>query len=103
MTEFQELIQDAPNFVSMERGELVAYAYGMFAAGTKAEAENAKLKELLQDMNKWLWNGADCTECPFTAECDLNAAFESDLHSHVCIGWSEIHDRMRELGVEVDR
>ena len=49
MTEFQELIQDAPNFVSMERGELVTYAYGMFAAGTKANAENAKLRRLAHD------------------------------------------------------
>ena len=66
------------------------------------ERENAELRELVRDMSKWLWNGADCTECPFTAECDLNAAFESDLHAHICIGWSEIHDRMRELGVEVE-
>lgn len=61
----------------------------------------AKLRELVRDMNKWLWNGADCTECPFTAKCDLNAAFESDLHAHICLGWSEIHDRMHELGIEV--
>ena len=66
----------------------------------EALTENAKLRELVLDMNKWLWNGADCTECPFTAECDLNAAFESDLHAHICIGWSEIHDRMRNLGIE---
>lgn len=65
------------------------------------EAENARLRELVRDMNKWLWNGADCTECPFTAECDLNAAFESDMHANICVGWSEIHDRMRELGMEV--
>lgn len=65
------------------------------------EAENAKLRELVRDMHKWLWNGADCTECPFVAKCDLNAAFESDIHAHVCLGWSEIHRRMRELGVEV--
>lgn len=63
-------------------------------------AENAKLRELVRDMNKWLWNGADCTECPFAAKCDLNAAFESDLHANVCLGWSEIHRRMRELGVD---
>lgn len=62
--------------------------------------ENAKLRELVRDMNKWLWNGADCTECPFAAKCDLNAAFESDIHAHICLGWSEIHDRMRELGVD---
>lgn len=66
------------------------------------QAENAKLRELVRDMHKWLWNGADCTECPFVAKCDLNAAFESDIHAHVCLGWSEIHRRMRELGVEVD-
>jgi hypothetical protein len=45
MTEFQELIKDAPKFDLMERGELVAYAYAMYAAGAKAEAENAKLME----------------------------------------------------------
>lgn len=63
-------------------------------------AENAKLRELVEDMYRWLWNGADCTECPFAAKCDLNAAFESDIHAHICLGWSEIHDRMRELGVD---
>ena len=67
----------------------------------ESKAENARLRELVRDMNKWLWNGADCTECPFTAECNLNVAFESDRHAHICIGWSEIHNRMRELGVEV--
>ena len=66
------------------------------------EAENAALRELVRDMNKWLWNGADCTECPFTAECNLNVAFESDRHAHICIGWREIHNRMRELGIEED-
>lgn len=38
---FEELVKDAPNFVSMERGELVLCAYAMYAAGTKANAENA--------------------------------------------------------------
>ena len=46
MSEFQELVKDAPQFVSMERGELVTYAYAMFAAGTKADSENAKLRDL---------------------------------------------------------
>lgn len=72
------------------------------ASNERLRAENAKLRELVRDMHKWLWNGADCTECPFVAKCDLNAAFESDIHAHVCLGWSEIHRRMRELGVEVD-
>ena len=68
----------------------------------RLQTENAKLRELVRDMNKWLWNGADCTECPFTAECNLNVAFESDRHANICIGWREIHNRMRELGIEVD-
>lgn len=50
MTEFQELTKDAPKFDSMERSELVAYAYGMYAAGAKTDAENAKLRELVRDM-----------------------------------------------------
>lgn len=66
----------------------------------KLKAENAKLRELVRDMNKWLWNGTDCTECPFIAECDLNVAFESDRHANICIGWREIHNRMQELGVD---
>lgn len=47
MTEFQELVKDAPKFASMERGELVARAYAMYAAGAKMDAENAKLRELV--------------------------------------------------------
>lgn len=50
MTEFQELVKDAPIFASMEHGELVAYAYGMYAAGAKAEAENHRLRELVNDL-----------------------------------------------------
>lgn len=50
MTEFFELVKDAPNFNAMERGELVAYAYATFAAGTKADSENAKLRELASEL-----------------------------------------------------
>ena len=47
MTEFLELVKEAPNFNAMERDELVMYAYAMFAAGAKADSENVKLRELL--------------------------------------------------------
>lgn len=46
MTELQELVKDSPKFASMEHGELVIYAYAMYAAGTKVDADNAKLREL---------------------------------------------------------
>ena len=49
MTEFQELVKDAPKFELMERGELVAYAYAMHASGARIDAENAKLRELLNE------------------------------------------------------
>lgn len=91
MTEFQELTQDAPNFVSMERGELVAYAYGMFAAGTKSNAENAKLRKLVRDVYTLHWSGLDCTECPWFDECDTAGG---------CPWLSIFADRMCELGVD---
>lgn len=87
MTEFQELIQDAPNFVSMERGELVAYAYGMFAAVTKANGENAKLRELVDEPHecyfKWSladngWADHTCSKCGFVENTDI----------HVGLGWN---------------
>lgn len=76
-----------------EAKELAKYVSGILA-------ENHRLRELVRDMNKWLWNGADCTECPFISECNLNVAFESDRHANICIGWREIHNRMHELGVD---
>lgn len=110
MTEFQELTQDAPNFVSMERGELVAYAYGMFAAGTKANAENAKLREEFDKMD--VWHSKE-----LTAAMDENAKLRklarlmwkpfcwAQSGYEVCLTdeqEAEIHDMARELGVEVD-
>lgn len=87
MTEFQELIQDAPNFVSMERGELVAYAYGMFAAGTKADAENAKLRELVRALLQCHVEDTDtCAKC----------SYRSPLH-----GGCMADVKADELGVEV--
>ena len=50
MDEFRELVKDAPEFERMEYGELVAHAYGLFAAGRKLDDENAKLRELVAEM-----------------------------------------------------
>ena len=77
MDEFGELTKNAPKFEQMGKGELVAYAYGLFAAGNKAEDENDKLRELVRDMVDY-GEGAGSGMAEFFA------------------------DRMRELGVEVE-
>lgn len=73
MKEFQELVKDAPNFVSMERGKLVAYAYAMYAAGAKTDAENAKLRSTLRALiagtNAELCADRDYPDCK---ECLMN-------------------------------
>lgn len=89
-----------PDYWAQEFLQLTDAAIGFRDRLKKVEEENAKLRELVRDMNKWLWNGMDCTECPFIAKCNLNVAFESDVHANICIGWREIHKRMRELGVD---
>ena len=94
MSEFQELVKDAPQFVSMERGELVTYAYAMFAAGTKADSENAKLRELVRDM----WEGYNdprCEDCPLKNN-------PSCVDCPICAREAAVIDRMRELGIEVE-
>lgn len=76
VTEFHELVKEAPNFNAMGHAELVAYAYGMYAAGVKMDAENAKLRELIKDLYEDMWASGE---------------------------WIEPYEqRMRELGVEVD-
>lgn len=87
MTEFQELTKDAPKFASMERGELVAYAYAMYAAGAKKDAENAKLRELVRFIMHQCNDG--------NPRCDE------------CVGWNGGECvallRMRELEIEEDK
>lgn len=82
MTEFQELVKDAPKFASMERGELVTYAYAMYAAGAKTDSENAKLRELVADVHEAL--------------CSDKAGM---FHKLIL---ASMEDDMCELGVEVD-
>jgi hypothetical protein len=82
----------------MERGELVSYAYAMYAAGAKADAENAKLRgardvwqendaklrELVRAAWRCIHTGASCYDCRLIAgRCTLQTA-------------------MRKLGIEED-
>lgn len=87
MTEFQELVKDAPKFVSMERGELVAYAYGMYAACAKMDAENAKLRELAKRMHYQIKQTCD--------ECDGYYCSNFDEDNECCV----YDTLLRELGV----
>ena len=99
MTEFQELVKDAPNFASMEHGELVAYAYAMYAAGAKMDAENDKLRKLMTRMadalgiySEWVDAKWCKSSCRLEFEC-----WPEDMDIR-CPAWAA----MRELGVEVD-
>lgn len=79
-TEFQELTKNAPNFTSMEHGELVTYAYAMYAAGIKTDNERSQLRELFTDFWKW-------ADPPFALK---SGTFEQFM---------EIVDRAHELGL----
>lgn len=82
MAEFLELVNGAPNFNAMERGELVIHAYAMFAAGAKVDSENHKLRELVS-----LYHYGATHE-----------ASPSDV-----LAWSTKVDSLRrELGIEAD-
>ena len=60
-------------------------------------AENAKLRELCEDMMRFFEDGSYCTTCEKVAECDASEIYECD-----CLMRSVFKGRMRELGVEVD-
>lgn len=106
MTEFQELVKDAPNFASMERGELVAYAYAMYATGQKMEADNTKLREridaahmsrlLTENENESLRELVRLMWKPF---CWAQSGYEVCLTDEQD---AEIRGKVCELGVEVD-
>lgn len=82
--ELRELIKDAPRFEHMERTELVAHAYGLFAAGNKVGAENEKLRELVLEVFACARRGAYCEKC------------KENNDGYACVYI------MRELGIEVD-
>ena len=87
MTEFQELVKDAPKYASMERGELVAYAYAMYATGQKMEADNAKLLELVRNLLRVIPR-------------DVSGVVIGAHGEHPT--YYSFADAMRELGIEVD-
>ena len=66
-------------------------------AYVEAEAENAKLRELVQKMMRFMEDGDWCTTCEVAKECDAQEEYDDD-----CLMRGVFHARMRELGVEVD-
>ena len=62
----------------------------------RPETENAKLRDLVRDIHALGWSGFDCTECPvsFSGRCENNGG---------CNWLGILTDRMRELGIEVDK
>ena len=59
--------------------------------------ENAKLRELVQKMMRFMEDGDWCTTCEVAKECDAQEEYDDD-----CLMRGVFHARMRELGVEVD-
>lgn len=53
------------------------------------------LRKLVEDVQGFYEGGKDCTECPLFDQCDDSNG------TNGCIGNAIIHDRMRELGIEV--
>lgn len=70
-----------------------------FAAlkASELQAENAKLRELVQTMMRYFEDGDWCNTCEVAKECDAQEQYEKD-----CLMRGVFHDRMRELGIEVD-
>ncbi len=87
MTEFLELVKGAPNFNAMERDELVMYAYAKFAAGAKTDSENAKLRELTQQMFALIENHEE------------TKYMDGELGRQIV---NALYERVKELGIEVD-
>ena len=62
----------------------------------KAEADNAKLQELVRKMMHFFEDGDWCTICECVQECDAQEQYEED-----CLMRGVFHNRMRELGVKL--
>lgn len=92
MAEFLELVKGAPNFNAMERGELVIHAYAMFAACTKANSENAKLRELARRFGEYVSQDR-CEGCVMKRRCNNGDVEE-------CWQMAEIRALANELGIE---
>jgi hypothetical protein len=60
-------------------------------------AENETLRELVQKMMRFFEDGDWCTTCECAKECEAQEQYEED-----CLMRGVFHDRMRELGIEVE-
>lgn len=65
------------------------------------QAENAKLRELVQKMMRFMEDGDWCTTCEVAKECDAQECDAQEQYEEDCLMRGVFHDRMRELGVEV--
>lgn len=61
------------------------------------EAENGKLRELVQKMMRFFEDGDWCDTCEVAKECDAQEQYEED-----CLMRGVFRGCMRELGIEVD-
>ena len=68
----------------------------------RLQAENTKLRELVQKMMRFMEDGDWCTTCEVAKECDAQECDAQEQYEEDCLMRGVFHDRMRELGVEVD-
>ena len=71
------------------------YLDGLAKRAESEQAENAKLRELVQKMMRFMEDGDWCTTCEVAKECDAQEEYDDD-----CLMRGVFHARMRELGVE---
>ena len=62
----------------------------------RLRAENDKLRELVKDVQGFHECGKNCSTCPLFYECGKS------FDTCGCGGYAIIHERMRDLGIEVD-
>lgn len=77
------------------------YLDGLAKRAESEQAENAKLRELVQKMMRFMEDGDWCTTCEVAKECDAQECEEQEQYEEDCLMRGVFHDRMRELGVEV--
>jgi len=77
--------------------ELKAENAKLLAARDTWAENDARLRELVRDMMRFFEDGDWCTTCEQVRKCDAQEQYEED-----CLMRGVFHDRMRELGMEVD-
>lgn len=71
--------------------------YGLRCVIGSLRVENARLRGLVVDMMRFFEDGDYCMVCEATRECTANEQYNDD-----CLMRGVFHDRMHELGIEVD-